>query len=197
MTQPEPTTPPAEPAAPQVAAPAPPWGTDDQFDAAKAWTLVQNLRGDLERKSARIAELTPFEQKAREAEEASKSEVQRASEALSAAERRASEAEARLLRAEVATEKGLTAKQAARLVGTTRDELLADADDFLASLPAPPTAAPAGRTPVEALRPGALPNPAPASLDEQIAELMKDPKKNRRELISLQNDKLREIATNR
>jgi hypothetical protein len=98
------------------------------------------------------------------------------------------------MRAEVAAEKGLTAAQAKRLVGTTRDELLADADEFLALMPAP---AATSRTPVEALRPGALPHAPALSVDEQIAELMKDPKKNRRELISLQNQKLREIATNR
>lgn len=36
-------------------------------------------------------------------------------------------------RAEVQAEKGLTAKQAARLVGATKDELLADADELLAT----------------------------------------------------------------
>lgn len=169
MTQPEPITPPAEPAAPQVAAPAPPWGTDENFDPAKAWALVQNLRGDLATKNGRIAELTPFEQKAREAEEASKSEVQRATDALTVAERRALAAEEALLRRDVADEKGLTPAQAKRLVGKTREELLADADDFLASLPQPLAAAATSRTPVEALRPGALPQVPALTLGEQIA----------------------------
>jgi hypothetical protein len=39
------------------------------------------------------------------------------------------------LRREVADEKGLTAAQAKRLVGATREELEADADDILASFP--------------------------------------------------------------
>lgn len=46
-------------------------------------------------------------------------------------ERRANEADARALRAEVAAEKKLTAAQARRLAGTTREELEADADDLL------------------------------------------------------------------
>jgi len=43
-------------------------------------------------------------------------------------------AESKALRLEIALEKGLTLKQANRLSGTTKEELLADADDFLADL---------------------------------------------------------------
>lgn len=46
-------------------------------------------------------------------------------------ERQAKASEERALRAEVANAKGLTADQAKRLIGTTREELEADADDFL------------------------------------------------------------------
>lgn len=46
-------------------------------------------------------------------------------------ERQAQESEARALRAEVANAKGLTPNQAKRLVGTTREELEADADELL------------------------------------------------------------------
>ena len=46
-------------------------------------------------------------------------------------ERQAKESEARALRAEVANAKGLTPSQAKRLVGETREELEADADELL------------------------------------------------------------------
>lgn len=49
------------------------------------------------------------------------------------------------LRRDVAEEKGLTPAQARRLVGDTREELEADADDVLATFPAAP-AAPAAPT---------------------------------------------------
>lgn len=49
-------------------------------------------------------------------------------------ERQARESEERALRAEVANAKGLTATQAKRLVGTTREELEADADELLADI---------------------------------------------------------------
>jgi hypothetical protein len=46
-------------------------------------------------------------------------------------EQQAKESEARALRAEVANAKGLTPSQAKRLVGATRDELEADADELV------------------------------------------------------------------
>ena len=49
-------------------------------------------------------------------------------------ERQARESEERALRAEVANVKGLTATQAKRLIGSTREELEADADELLADI---------------------------------------------------------------
>lgn len=76
-------------------------------------------------------------QRLEEIENASKTEQQRAAEALTAAERRASEAEAAALRLEVAADKGLTPAQAKRLVGSTREELEADAEDLLTNFKPP------------------------------------------------------------
>lgn len=70
-------------------------------------------------------------------EDAQKSAEERATEALTTAEKRASEAEARALRLEVASEKGLTPAQAKRLVGSTREELEADAADLLENFKPP------------------------------------------------------------
>lgn len=180
--------------APEATATEPAPGEPFDPERAKADLAKRNRENQSLR--ARIKELEPLAQRFQELDDAAKSEQQRTSEALTAAQERAVRAEGELLRMQVATEKGLTAAQAKRLVGNTREELAADADDFLASMPAPPQAS-TSRTPVEALRPGALPQTADLTVDERIAELMKNPTKNRRELISLQNQKLREIATNR
>lgn len=169
---------------------------EEPLDLDRAKEKIARANREAQQLRERLRALEPLAQKAQEYEEAQKTAEQRATEALSAAEKRAAEAEAKLIRAEVAAEKGLTAAQAKRLVGATREELLADADDYLASLPTAPQQT-SSRTPVEALRPGALPQAPALSLDEQIAALMTDPHKNRRALISLQNQKLTEIATNR
>lgn len=47
MTETDPATPPADPPA------APPWGSDDQFDPAKAWSLIEGLRADKEKLAGR------------------------------------------------------------------------------------------------------------------------------------------------
>lgn len=72
-------------------------------------------------------------------EEAQKTEAQRLEERASTAEKLAADNASDALRARVALEKGLTAAQEKRLVGSTREELLADADELLTDLgkPAP------------------------------------------------------------
>lgn len=182
------TTP--EETAPEAATP------DEPFDASRAKEKIAKANREAQQLRERLKALEPLAQKAQEMEDAQKSESERVAEKLTAAEQRAQAAEARLMLAEVAQEKGLTPAQAKRLVGTTREELLADADDYLASLPVSPEP-PTSRTPVAALRPGALPNAAPPTLDQQIAELMKDPRKNRTALISLENQKLAQIVATR
>ncbi|MFI2664872.1 hypothetical protein [Micromonospora carbonacea] len=84
--------------------------------------------------------------KLKEYEDRDKTEAEKAAERLTAAEQRAEQAELRALRLEVAGEKGLTPAQAKRLVGATREELEADADDILATFPAG-SAAPERRIP--------------------------------------------------
>ena len=65
------------------------------------------------------------------------SDQQKAEARATAAETRAAKSEAEAIRTRVAFEKGLTPAQEKRLVGSTRDELLADADALLADLVAP------------------------------------------------------------
>lgn len=71
-------------------------------------------------------------------EESQKTEQQRLADRAEQAERRAAEAELRVLRAEVASAKGIPTGLAQRLHGSTREELEADADALLKDIPASP-----------------------------------------------------------
>jgi len=78
-------------------------------------------------------------------EDRDKTEAQKLTERAEAAERRVAEIEAHAIRLEVAAEKGLTPAQAKRLVGTSRAELEADADELLETFkPAAPAEEPTG-----------------------------------------------------
>ena len=156
-----PDTPEGAPAAPAAGKPnvdeLPEWA---QKELAKA-------RGDAAKYRTKAKELEPLAAKAQELEDAGKTETQRLAEAASAAEKRAAEAEAKILRLEVAGEKGLTPAQARRLVGTTKEELEADADELLASFgqPQAPKATPPTQKPTEALRGGTSPDDPPEETD--------------------------------
>ena len=108
----------------------------------------------------------------KEMEDAEKSEIDRAKEATAAAEKRAAEAEAKALRAEIAAEKGLTLSQAKRLIGSTREELEADADELLQAFKAPESEdkRDPSRKPKERLRPGASADSEPEPSGEEIAD---------------------------
>lgn len=98
-----------------------------------------------------------------EMEDAGRSELEKAAAKVAEAEKRAAEADARALRLEVAATKGLSPVQARRLVGATKEELEADADELLESFkpaddgdqPKPPT------KPTENLKGGGDPSAAP------------------------------------
>jgi hypothetical protein len=93
-----------------------------------------------------------------EIEDSQKTEAQKQAEAFAAAQERAAQAELRAMRLEVAHAKGLTPSQAKRLVGSTREELEADAEEILADFRTLATAG--GKTapkpdPSQGSRPGA------------------------------------------
>lgn len=151
MTQPNPT-----PAAP--AEPAP-----QSFSQADVDRIVAER---LTRERGKFADYDQLKTKASEFDklaDAQKTAEQKAAEALTAAEAKAQAAERRALLLEVAAEKGITAAQAKRLVGSTREELLADADEFLQSLPGAQPQPGSSRRPVESLKPGALPAGEPTT----------------------------------
>ena len=119
------------------------------FDA----DYVAKLRKEAAGYRAKVKELQPLADKAAELEQAQLTEAEKATQRAADAEARAAAAELSALRLQVALDKGLTPKQAARLQGSTAEELAADADEFLADLG---PSRPPGR-PVEQLQSGAAP----------------------------------------
>lgn len=91
---------------------------------------------DAERAAAKAAkqEADELRRKVKEHEDAQKTDEQRKDEEAAEAKREAAEAKAKLLRFEVAAEKGIPAKHAHRLVGTTKEELETDAEELKKSL---------------------------------------------------------------
>lgn len=114
---------------------------ETETDATPALGDAGKKALDAERREKRAAEkrAVELEAKLKELEDRDKTESQRLGEAADAYQKRAVEAEARALRLEVAAEKGLTPSQAKRLVGDSRDELEADADDLLENFKPPAT----------------------------------------------------------
>ncbi|MEU2867758.1 hypothetical protein ABZ769_00910 [Streptomyces olivoreticuli] len=127
MTHPD-HTPAPDDTAPPDSAPRP-WE-----DPAAARAEIERLAAELSGHAARVAELEPAAAELHQLQEAGKTEAQRLTERAEAAERQAEQNWAELIRAQVAHSRGLTERQAARLVGTTREELEADADELLADI---------------------------------------------------------------
>lgn len=109
--------------------------------------------------------------KLKEIEDSKKSDIEKLTEAQRTAERERDEANLRALRLEVAAEKGLTPAQAKRLVGGTKEELEADADELMASFKGDDDAGgSAPRRPRERMRPGTKPGAEPEKSGREIAE---------------------------
>ena len=117
--------------------------TGDGGDAAKEFKPVTTqddldriVQQRLARERTKYADYDDLKAKASEfdkSQEAQKTELQKAIDRATKTEGAAAEASLTALRYEVALEKGLTAVQAKRLVGKTKDELSADADELVAS----------------------------------------------------------------
>lgn len=109
----------------------------DAQTAPKPTETVEFWKQKAREQEARAKANATAAQRLEEIENASKTEQQRAAEALTAAEKRAADAESAALRIEVAAKKGLTPAQAKRLVGSSLEELEADADDLLTNFKPP------------------------------------------------------------
>lgn len=80
---------PQDPPAAEQPNPTPPWGDDKDFDPAKAWDLIQNLRGDKATLQTKLSEAAPVLQAAEDARRAEQGELVTARQDLTAAAQRA------------------------------------------------------------------------------------------------------------
>lgn len=152
----------AEPDAPEPKTDDTPDKTDapDPSAEAEKWKALARKHEQQAKSNADAAK------RLKELEDADKSETEKLNERASAAEKKAEAAEQRALRLEVAADKGLTAKQAARLIGTTKEELEADADELLDSFSSKDDEdAPKNRS--ERLRGGGRPEDEPEETDRK------------------------------
>lgn len=175
MTEPEPNdghtgaTPPADPTA---------TGGDALGPAGiKALEAERAARKELEKRLAAVEPLSKLAEAMGLAPgKTSKTDVEQLAERLSAQEKELATERSLRLRLEVAQEKGLTAAQAARLQGATKEELAKDADDLKALFPggATPPASPPGATPATPAAPafagGADGGPRPNTTAAQLGE---------------------------
>ena len=156
-------------AAPETTPDVAPEETPDaapELDVERATKKINKLNSEAANLRARLKELEPLAAKAKELEEAGRSDLEKLTARAETAERERSELEGRALRLEVAFEKGLTPAQAKRLVGGSREELEADADEILRDFPVKTDGRPRGNAD---LGPRATaPKPA-ESLDAAIA----------------------------
>lgn len=138
-------------------------GTEGEaFDEARAKEKIRKANAEAANLRKRLKDAEPILAAHKEAQEAAKSTEQKLTEERDEHLKRADSAEAENLRLRVALRKGLTEVQAKRLVGSTEEELEADADDLLESFGG--AKRPADR-PKETLRSGSNPDDAPEEFD--------------------------------
>lgn len=132
--KPQPPTPPAQGAPSEAKAEA---------DAARqAGDDLATWKAEARKWEAQAKENKAAAARLAEIEEANKTAEQKAAERLAAAEKAAQESTAEALRYKVAAAKGLDLALAARLTGSTKEELEADADTLMALIPKAPDATP-------------------------------------------------------
>jgi hypothetical protein len=141
-----------------------------QGETPEAPDDVEAMKAALKKANAEAAKLR-LESKAnadrqKAAEDADKSELQKANDQKALAEARAAKAEGRLMRLEIAAAKGLSLAMAGRLQGETQEELEADADELLTELkPGPKPGDTSNGRPREVLRSGSAPDAKPEEND--------------------------------
>jgi superfamily II RNA helicase len=115
--------------------PPKPEGDDAKFTQTQVNSMLAEQKRKLQETYSDYDDLKAKAAKVDEAEATKKSDVDKLTEQIEELKKGHADAEARALRAEVATAKGLTAAQAKRLAGATREELEADADEIIEAFP--------------------------------------------------------------
>lgn len=161
---------PADPAAPPQEAPV-----AGEPDAPPAFTPITSQE-DLDRilgrrlgqeraKYSGFDDLKAKADKYDDLENSKKSTEQRLTDELGTLRKENEELRLDRLRSDVARDKGLPAKYAGRLKGTTREELEADADDIAEDFPKPEPKVALSQKPKENLRGGGKPDEEPEETD--------------------------------
>lgn len=126
----DPATDPAAQTAPTASTPA-----GDEHDDGDEGKLGANglkaLEAERAANKASRKQIAELQAKLKEYEDANKTEAEKTAERLAALEKTSAESQSRAERLEVALDKGLPKALAARLQGSTREELEADADELL------------------------------------------------------------------
>jgi hypothetical protein len=151
---------------------------DPWADPSSARAEIEKLRKESAAWRSKLREVEPLAAKARELEDAQKTELQKLQESRDAAKSEATTTAAALQRFQVTMEQapaGVSLDDirwvAGRAQGSTPEELAADVADLFARLTPPastPPPANGGQRPVEQLRPGAMPTTPQASLADQV-----------------------------
>lgn len=129
------TFPPTETVAAPASAPAVETPAPDEFDKDRAMNTIHALR-EIEKQAKKDAkELQELKAEKAKRDEAEMTESQRNAKRAEEAEAKAQKLEADILRRDVIAESGLPAIFADRLKGTTREEMLADAQELAKTLP--------------------------------------------------------------
>jgi len=138
---------------------------DAAEDAEEQLSSGEGTTFDLKYVKSLRAEAAKYRREARDAqnkvkdfEDASKTEIERATERLTNAESTAAQATEESARLKVALKKGLTIEQSKRLVGENEEELEADADSLIELFTANESEQDQLGTPRERLKPGAVPS---------------------------------------
>lgn len=139
-----PTTPPATPPADPAPTPATPEATaTTEPDPSTTEPLGDAGKKALQiERDARKKAEDDYKALQQQIADSQKTAEQKAADALAAAHASANEAAGKALRYEVAAAKGLDLALAARLTGSTKEELEADADALMALIPTAPEVAP-------------------------------------------------------
>ncbi len=126
----------------------PPWGTDEDFNPEKAWTLIQALRGD---KATLTAERDELKTKVDAAEAATLTETEKIQKERDEAVKNGTDTATELAKTRAALKHGLSEADLELLGNGTPDEIAARAERLADRLGSAPKGAPIIGKPTEQL----------------------------------------------
>lgn len=155
--------------APDAGASTPPWGTNEEFNAERAWELIQNLRSDKESLKTKSDE---YAVKVKEYEDAQLSTQEKAARDLEEAQTKATSLASENALLQAVIDHGLSADDVELLRGLPADTIADRAAKLAARVgTGAPKSDPLTRQPKEALRGGSEPN-SPAQSGDWLRQML-------------------------